>query len=66
MYLKVCVCCILVVFRACFACFVSSLLVFSAAGLSVGENISGICCNSIQRGKHRVGCRRFLLGLRAN
>lgn len=34
------------------ACFVSSLLVSSAAGLSVGENISGICCNSIQEGKN--------------
>lgn len=46
-------------------CFVSSLLVSSAAGLSVGENISGICCNSIQEGKTQswvlqipVGCKR--------
>lgn len=62
MYFKVWVWFISVVLHACF---VSSLLVSSAAGLSVGENISGICCNSIQEGKTKswvlqipVGCKR--------
>lgn len=45
-------------------CFMSSLLVSSAAGLSVGENISGIVQFSGEN--TRVGCFRFVLGLREN